>query len=355
MKFIIATGGTGGHIFPALNVATELKREGHNVHFIGVFGDYKERIGKKGFEMDEIEAKGFSVEKFWPAVLGMLKSLKMSFRLLRQYKPDGVVGFGGYASFPVVMAAFFLRIPTLIHEQNVMPGKANIVLSKFVNRIALSFEKSQKFFNSKKTIVTGYPCHINMKQINRTEVLSKFGLKQDYFTIIVFGGSLGSHRINLEFSNAVDLLQEKYSIQAIHCSGKIDYPFLSEEYKKKKIPYCLFEFLDGIESAYKVADLVISRAGAATISELARFKVPAILIPYPYAHEHQKENALVLQEAKVAYMLEEKDLSAQKLSEAIVQFFENSPSTPEIEKRLKGIFYPDAMERLVKETLALAK
>ena len=354
MKFVIATGGTGGHLFPALRVARELKRAGNDILFLGSFARGKEQIQKSGFIFEEIGAKGFVAVSFKGkiiSVIAMIKAMFKSIRSLKKFKPDVVLGFGGYGAFPVVLSAVFLRYPTLIHEQNAVPGRANAILAKFVRKIAISFQKSSRYFNPKKTVLTGCPCHLPRHDADRAEILNEFQLKEGKITILVFGGSQGSQRINEAFIETARILKEKLDFQVIHISGGQDYQKLQDQYNQLGIPFALFEFLDKMEDAYHISDLVVSRAGAVTVSEIAAFQLPAIFIPYPYAYGHQKENASVLCDGNSAQFIEDKDLSVLRLGETILTVLDHRDTN----RNLKNICFPDAVQRLVQEALCLTQ
>jgi len=352
---MIATGGTGGHIFPALELAAELKKAGHDVHFVGAFRNSFKKIQSQGFAVRELGAVGFSWRTSGAFVLNTLRAAVVSRNVLRDFHPDVVVGFGGYGAFPVVLSAFLLRIPTLLHEQNVVPGKANRILAKLVNRVAISFAKSQKFFKASKTVLTGCPSHQDRVTQDKKDLLRKWGLSADRITLLILGGSQGSHTINMEFLKALAFLKDKVNLQVVHQSGKSDYEEIRKQYAGLKVPFCLFEFIEDVEQVYKIADLVISRAGAVTVSEIALFNLPAILIPYPYAHGHQRENAVILAELNIAKIIDEKFLSAKILSDTIMTCLNQRPSREEIRERIRGMCFPDAAQRLAKEVIALAR
>ena len=359
MKIIFATGGTGGHLFPALKVAQELKDRGHEIFFLGSFDKDASRMKKSGFTFQDLHARGLTLtngKDFIQSVILILKASFTSWRLLKVMGPQVVIGFGGYGAFPVVLSAILLGYPTMIHEQNVVPGKANALLAKFVKKIAISFQKSSRYFEARKTILTGCPCNIGrgkVDQLDKRDILKNFHLKENKTTIMVLGGSQGSHRINEEFMRAAEGLKEQLDFQAIHISGKSDYPQLQTFYSKLGIPFALFEFLEEIDCAYRIAHLVISRAGAVTVTEIALFHVPAILIPYPYAQGHQKANALILSEANVATLIEEKDLSAERLKNEILNLLNHQWESQTIEPRIKEICIPDAAQRLAHEVVTL--
>jgi len=356
MKIILATGGSGGHFFPALKVAEELREKGHEVFFCGSFG----KLGtcpKSGpvpsFPFINISAKGLtfkSLGKFLDSAGVMTRAIGEAWGVLRKVKPDVVVGFGGYGSFAIVFSAvLFFRIPTLIHEQNAMPGKANAVLARMVKRIAVSFEGSRKHFSRRKTVLTGCPCNITSRKFARGEIARAFGLQEDQRILLVLGGSQGSQRINQGFLQAAAMLQKEIKFQVIHISGRKDHKNLENQYKQLGIPVALFAFLDKIESAYHLADGVISRAGAVSITEIAAAQIPAILIPYPHAGGHQKYNARVLSSTGQAQIIEEQNLSAEVLKQAILTMINQ-------EKKISSkVYFPDAAKRLTQAILEVAR
>jgi len=356
MKFVIATGGTGGHLFPSIQVAEELNRQGHDIVFLGSFKRTSEQMQKTGFPYEDLNAKGlilaWSGESF-DSMITMVKATIRAFRSLKEIKPDAVLGFGGYGAFPAVFSALLLRYPTLIHEQNVVPGKANAFLSKFVKRIAVSFAKSVPYFNSKKTVLTGCPCHFPRENMDRVEILKEFHLDQNKKTILVVGGSQGSRRVNEIFLEAIKLLKGRLDFQVIHIAGKQDYENCRCQYDLLGIPFALFKYLDKMEEAYCAADLAISRSGAVTVSEIASFQLPAIFLPYPYARGHQKENASVLCETRLSRLIEDKDLSATKLTEQILELLTRPLNAQVKTDQFKDICFPDATQRLAQEALSL--
>jgi len=285
----------------------------------------------------------------------MFKSVIRSFVIVCEKKPDVVIGFGGYGAFPVVVAAWMRGIPTMIHEQNVVPGKANKVLAKVARKIAISFKDSKQYFPIQKTVLTGCPPYAEDIEETREELFMKFSLEKNRFTVLVIGGSQGSHHINVELIKAIKALEGVVPLQVIHLCGKRDYDLLKEEYRHLEIPFCLYDFLDEMGEAYKVADLIISRAGALTITEIIMARVPAILVPYPYAGTHQLENARVLENAQAARIIQDRDLTVDTLSSAIKDFYQQKMDKEELEKRVQSLLYPQAALHLCQEAVALVQ
>lgn len=357
MKFVIATGGTGGHLFPALMVAQELGRDGHDILFLGSFSRGTDQMNKSGFSFEDLGARGFHMGSWREgagSVIAMAGAARKALRSLRRFRPDAVIGFGGYGAFPVVFSAALMNYPALIHEQNVIPGRANAMLANFVKRIAISFRKSAKYFSPRKTVFTGCPCHLPRENVDRTMIFKAFRLEEGKITILVFGGSQGSRRINEVFMETAQALKAKLDFQVVHVLGRGDDQKFRERYHQLGIPFALFEFLDKMEDAYHIADLVISRAGAVTVTEIAGFGLPAVLIPYPYARGHQKENASVLRETKTACVIEDHDLSVSKLTRAVLSAAGHRSGARE-PGRFRDICVPDAAQRLAREALQLTR
>lgn len=355
MKIVLATGGTGGHLFPALETAKVLREEGHEIHFLGSFGLGMDSIERNGFAFRNLSARGLTSWKpnsLFPFSIQMVRAVFRSLGYLIKLKPDAVVGFGGYGAFPVILGALILRYPTLIHEQNVVPGRANKLLARFAGKVAVSFQASTKYFQGRKIVLTGCPTRLSKNNLDRNETLKDLDLQEGKTTILVFGGSQGSHRINEDFLKTAALLKKDLDFQVIHIAGRQDYLSLRGEYLKLGIPFALFDFFERMEQAYTVSDLVISRAGASTVMEIAMFHKPALLIPYPYAKGHQRQNAWALCETKLAKVLEEKDLNPLRMKKEILSLLQCSADIQKDSQR-ESIYVPDAARRLASEILNL--
>jgi len=347
MKVLIATGGTGGHIFPAIETAKVLRIRGHHVSFAGVLGQAEDRIKALNFSLFPLAAKGLNDRSF----LGWLnfgstmsQAIFRSFSVIRKCAPDKIIGFGGYGTFPVVMAGALMRRPVLIHEQNVVPGKANALLSKIVKKVAISFEGSRKFLDRNKVVWTGCPCN-HSSLPTKSEGLSAFGLEAGKKTIVLIGGSQGSHRLNEIF---FELMKDPSfaHYQAIHMTGLKDFSLYEARYREVNLPVKAYAFIDNIAQAYAAADIVIARAGAATISELGLVGLAAVLVPYPFAGNHQKYNADVLSDAGAAIIVEQKDLTKNSLKEALTRMLLSNFSKEDVLKKTKGLFQTDAALQL---------
>jgi UDP-N-acetylglucosamine--N-acetylmuramyl-(pentapeptide) pyrophosphoryl-undecaprenol N-acetylglucosamine transferase len=257
---------------------------------------------------------------------------------------------------PVIIFAWFLRINTLIHEQNVIPGRANMFLAMLADRIAISFPKTRDYFRryGKKIAYTGNPIRPELTLKDKLEALNFFGFSNDKFTILVMGGSQGSHRINVEFQKAISGISRELGFQIIHLSGSRDYSFLKPRYNGLNTQVRLFDFLKPMHYAYSAADLVISRAGATTISEIIFFALPAILIPYPYARAHQFANARILEENGCAVIMAEEELSTGRLKSGIEYFMSHPDKMKNMRLAYRDFIIPDSSQELGREIIALA-
>ncbi len=322
MKIAIAAGGTGGHLYPGIALGQALVH--HEVVFLVRRGDLgKPILEKSGFKVREISGQGFprkiSLKIFtfpFKFVMGILEAL---FFLISQ-KPDRVVGMGGYLSVPVVIMAKLLGIPTLLHEQNVIPGMANKFLSRLVDSVAVSFEDSLAFFPKSKVWVSGLPVRSEMGQTDRTTGRRNFGLELETTTYLVFGGSLGAQKLNSTVVETWDLLtRQGHTFQVLHITGAGDYARVENLYKGMSVKSKVFPYCHAMADAYAAADVVISRAGASTLAELMLTKRRAVLIPYPYAtNDHQTANAQVLVKMGQGALIFEKDLTPAKLCESLI-------------------------------------
>ncbi|MFH1562407.1 MAG: undecaprenyldiphospho-muramoylpentapeptide beta-N-acetylglucosaminyltransferase [Nitrospirota bacterium] len=329
MRIIITGGGTLGHIYPGLAIADKLRTEKAclkaEILFIGTTAKMeKEVIQKEGFNFKGVDVQG------WTGKMGILKFITklivgvfLGIKYIREFRPDVVIGMGGFASVPTVLAAVLLKVPTLIHEQNTIPGKANRLLAKLVNKVAISFLDSKQFLPAKKIELTGNPIRGQMGNIPKRVALDKLGLDTDKFTLLIFGGSKGAHRINEVMSQTIRLLPED-KIQVIWATGEKDYAQIKELTEKLQIKTVVKEFFFEMALGYAASDLVICRAGATTLAEIITCNLPAILIPYPYATDnHQEYNAKLLVEKGVAMMLRESEIAVEKLTKSILELAQN--------------------------------
>lgn len=358
VKIAIATGGTGGHINPARGAAATLKKIPRaKIIFVSPNKELKNSLAKEGIEAYIIPSPRIKLNSplsLISGLFGLFFALFASIYYLVKIRPQIVVGFGGYAAFPVVLSACILGIPTAIHEQNVVMGKANRVLSHLVKKIMVSFDDAKELLKSRKVTLTGNPIREGLRKIDKGQARGHLGLEENLFTILVMGGTSGAHNINEKFTQALTSTKIKdKGIQVIHLAGENDFEFINQLYKTINLKSRVYSFSEEVAYFFSAADLVISRAGGSTISELSYFQVPSILIPYPYAGAHQKENAKALTKNNKAVMIEDSKLDAEILAGYIEDFIAHPEKLNMMRKRFLDEGGLNASEKIAKEVLAL--
>jgi len=359
MRCVIAGGGTGGHLFPGMAIAEAFvdREKGNDVLFIGTEKGIEARILPGGkFPLKTIRAKpiqGKSPLEKMKAIWDLPMAVSEARTILREFQPQLVLGVGGYASGPALLAASLLGIKRAIQEQNVMPGMTNRILKWFSHRIFVSFEESKKYFPRTKTLLTGNPI--------RKEFLAALtedkarGEKKDRFTLLIFGGSAGAHRINRAMIEALgDLQGMKSSLKIIHQTGKEDFSFVSREYREKGFDALVKPFFEDLPVYYRLADLVVCRSGAGTVAELAVCGKAALLIPYPYAaHDHQLINARKLVDVGAARMILDQELNGKIMAQVILHLHDHPEERSKMEEAIQRLARPRAAEEIVDHCYAL--
>lgn len=355
-KLLIAGGGTGGHLFPGIAIAEEfLGRDPHyQVLFIGTQKGLEATVvSRHGYPLQFISISGFSGKSVFEKlkVLFLIPiSFFQSFLILRKFKPDVVLGVGGYASFPILFIAFFLRIKKkAIQEQNFRPGLTNSLLSYFVRKIFVSFEATSAFFPPEKVLVSGNP----VRKFSRGH--SEAAATRKKFTIFILGGSRGSHSLNRAMLEALPYLEPiKEEILLIHQTGKKDIEWVRATYFEHQWEAEIYEFIGSIDDIYSRADFVICRAGASTVSELSILGKAVLFVPYPFAtYNHQEENAKLLESAGAARLLLDWQLSGSVLAKEIQYALEHPRELEEMRKRILPFSRPYATQTIVDELLKL--
>ncbi|MBU4310199.1 undecaprenyldiphospho-muramoylpentapeptide beta-N-acetylglucosaminyltransferase [bacterium] len=361
MRILITGGGTGGHIYPALAIANRLREENHEILFVGAEEALdREIITREGFTFKSIPVLplkrrfSFSIFKFGiKFIMGFFRA----FPILFNFRPQLIVGTGGYSSAPVALAAYFLRIPLLIHEQNLYPGLTNRFLSRFAREIDITFPEPKEYFKKRKVKITGNPIRIEILDRDRKKALKNLKLYSGKFNLLVFGGSQGAKAINYCLAQILKKgLLEGKGLQIILLSGFFDFEYLIQAAKSSKIPLLIKPFLHNMADAYGAADLVISRAGATTLAELTACSLPAILIPYPRAtRRHQEYNACFLAKEGAAMVILENDLSPERLADSILRLMEDRERLKKMRERSRGLGMPWATDRVVESIYRLGK
>ncbi|MCL2145017.1 MAG: undecaprenyldiphospho-muramoylpentapeptide beta-N-acetylglucosaminyltransferase [Endomicrobia bacterium] len=322
MNIIIAASGTGGHIYPGIALALEMKEKGFDpVFFISNNEASVEIIKNSGFEYVPFNFSGMPRKLSFSFFMFLLKLDLAFFKALRnifKYKPAAVVGVGGYISVPAVIAAKICGKKTYIHEQNTIPGMANKLLNRFADKTMISFKGSEKYFKNKKNIVfTGYPVRKEIFAAVKDGGCDALKFDKNIFTLMIFGGSLGAVKLNETAFDAVKILSKKINMQAIHITGKKGHEEIKNKAANEK-NYKVFDYMHDIASAYAASDAVICRAGAGAVFELQLLGKPAVLVPYPYAADnHQYYNAKEAAQSGNMTIIEEKDLTPENLAGAV--------------------------------------
>lgn len=356
MKMLVAGGGTGGHLYPGIALAEELttRQEGNEVLFVGTKRGIESRVlPSLPYGLETIEVVGLKGKGLFGMLRGLLqvpKAIAQSFRILREFKPDIAVGVGGYASGPMILACWLSGIPSVILEQNTIPGITNRILSRFVNAVFTTFESSAAFFPRKKVQALGNPIR---RQLLDNFLRSK--IPDDRFDILVLGGSQGAHALNLRMVEAAgNLLDLEDSIRIVHQTGPADLELVKRGYADIGLEVDVRAFIDDMSAAYLRADLVICRAGATTIAELLVAKKAAILIPYPYAADnHQELNAKAMVDVNAAVMFQERGMDGRLLADKIRELKNNPERVQEMERAASIAGRPEAAREIINALLEI--
>ena len=363
LRIIISGGGSGGHIFPAIAIARSLLEKNKNIKFLFVGA-------KNKMEMEKVPNEGFKIKGLWISgfqrrltIKNLLFPLKLLFSLvssaliIKRFKPDLVIGTGGFASGPILYVASKSNIPTLIQEQNSYPGITNRILSKYVNLICVAYQNMDKFFPKEKICITGNPIRKSILEDNYSfdEAIKKFDLDPKKSTVLVIGGSLGARTINESILEGLNKIKNN-DLNLIWQTGEA----FSEKANKKinqinTKGISTFSFIKEIELAYKVADIIISRAGAIAISELCSVGKPVILVPSPnVAENHQYKNAQSLVNKNAALMVKDAD-SNDKLVEAIINLKNNNSIREDLSRNIKIMELKDSSKVIADYALELLR
>jgi UDP-N-acetylglucosamine--N-acetylmuramyl-(pentapeptide) pyrophosphoryl-undecaprenol N-acetylglucosamine transferase len=357
-RIIIAGGGTGGHIFPAIAIANAFKRQDTKTEilFIGALGKMEmERVPQAGYKIEGIPIAGFnrsSLIKNIGLPWKLLKSFLKVRRIVDGFKPDAVIGVGGYSSFPVLRYAQTKAIPTFIHESNSFAGKSNKLLGKKATKIFVATDGMETFFPKEKIVITGNPIRpaiATADAISTEEALQYFDLKKGKITLLAVGGSLGARSINEAIEKGLDVLLQ-YDIQLIWQTGKTEAARWKERAAGREGIW-VSEFITAMEYAYAAADIVISRAGAMAIAELCVVQKPVVFVPYPFAAEdHQTANARTLVKQEAAMMVKDSE-AAEKVVPMVVGLAKDTGRRNNLKINIGKYAMQNADEHIIKEVL----
>ena len=363
LKVIISGGGTGGHIFPAVSIANAIKGidPEADILFVGAEGRMEmQRVPDAGYPIIGLPIEGFDRKNPFKNIRVLWKILKCQLKarnIIRDFKPQVVVGVGGYASGPTLKTAGQMGIPTLIQEQNSYAGVTNKLLAKSASKICVAYEGMERFFPADKIILTGNPVRQQLLNTNITheQAVMQFGLNPTLPTILIIGGSLGARTINESVLAALDDIRQS-GIQIIWQTGKFYSQHIAEELAKHSKIANLYvsDFISNMDVAYAAADLVISRAGASSISELCMLGKPCILVPSPnVAEDHQTKNALALVHRDAALMVKDAD-APQQLIKLAMEVVRDTQQLTSLSSHIKEMALPDSANIIAKEVIRLA-
>ena len=364
MRVLIAGGGTGGHVYPGITIAQELAASQADVLFVGT---------KKGLEAEIVPRYGFAFaavssryikRTLSPAIFATCGSAARGVfdaaAIIRNYKPDVVVGMGGYVAGPVLLAAATMRVPTLIHEQNAFAGVTNRLLGRFVRQIALGYPEAAKFFPAKKVTVTGNPVRRDINSYTRLEGRRAFGLHAERKLLLVAPGSQGARRINQAMLEAAPTFHARTDLQVMQMTGRSQFAEVCAQMVDRGGQgspegqccrwgnYLVVPYIHDMPHAYAAADLLVGRGGALSAAEITMRGLPALLIPYPFAAEnHQLFNAQVLEKHGAARVLLDKDVTGESLSSTVLEMLDAPQTLALMRQNSKKLAKPDATQKIV--------
>lgn len=362
-RVIISGGGTGGHIFPAVAIADELKRQFSDVDilFVGAEGKMEmEKVPQAGYKITGLPIVGLQRKltlKNFVLPFKIIKSMMLARKTIKSFNPEVVIGVGGYASGPTLKTASMLGIPTLVQEQNSFAGKTNMLLAKKANTLCVAYDGMEKFFPKEKIVLTGNPVRLEVTQIEgkRNEAFQFYGLDNSKPTILVIGGSLGARTLNESLIEGIEKLKQQ-GIQVLWQCGKLYYDELINRLKEKDMTGIhLTQFISRMDLAYALADVIISRAGAISVSELCLIHKPAILVPSPnVAEDHQTHNAMALVNKQAAILVKDIDAKSTLVDEAI-KLINDKELQLKLSQNITQLGKPNATKDIVNEIIKITK
>lgn len=355
---LIAGGGTGGHLYPGVALAEELttRQQGNEVLFVGTPRGLEARVlPDLGYRLDLLEVLPLKGRGFLGVLRGLLalpRALLAARSILNRFAPDIAVGVGGYASGPLLFAAWLRGIPSVVLEQNTVPGFTNRVLAKIADAVFIAFESSARYFPRRKVMALGNPIR---RQLLDNFLRSK--LPDDRFNILVLGGSQGAHALNLRMLEAATKLGDlSASIRIIHQTGEMDEALVKKGYQDTGLTADVYAFIDDMSAVYRRADLVVCRAGATTIAELLVAKKAAIMVPYPFAADnHQELNAREMVERGAAVMLRERELDGERLAQEVRGLYGDRARIAQMERAASLAGRPEAAREIVDACVEIAR
>ncbi len=363
MKILIAGGGTGGHVFPGIAVAEELRSSYPQVEVLFIGGRHgleAQAVPEAGFKLRTLATAGFPRRRWWRwpwAALVNGFGFVQALWIVLSERPRAVLGTGGYVSGPVSVAARLLGVPLLLQEQNSIPGLTNRWLARIANEVHLSFLEARRYFSRRDHLkVTGNPVRSYILSGERDQALREFQLEAGRPTLFVFGGSLGARRINGAAVDALRRLKGRVDVQCILQTGKEEYETVKQAVEQEQLPATVLPFVRKMHLAYAAADLVVCRAGAMTLAEIAVCGRPSILVPYPFAaHDHQRVNAANLADRGAAVMIDDAELTGERLAREIAHLLADRTLLSRMSANARLFARPDAASRLARSLVSWAE
>ena len=366
MKVLMTGGGTAGHINPAIAIANTIKKNNPNaeIAFVGTERGLENKlVPKENYPLYHVDVMGFerslSIKNIKAAYLAFISPIKAK-KLIREFKPDIVIGTGGYASWPVLKAASSMGIPTAVHESNALPGLAIRKLQRCVDRIFVNFKQTEQYISEKEKVMhVGNPLRCGFGGLEYEEARQKLGIKKDQTLILSFGGSLGAHRINeVSLNFMCNYAKNDTSVIHYHATGAYDFKEFSEKFKECGLEKCpnirLVEYIHDMPVRMSAADVIICRAGAMTISELAMMKKACVMIPSPnVVDNHQYKNAKVLADANAVIMLEEAYMNDEIFEDSVVSLIKDKEKRKTLSENIADFANTDANKLIYDEVIRL--
>lgn len=359
-RLVVGGGGTGGHLFPGIAVAQAFKNRqpGNQVLFVNAGRPLEVNIlSRLGWPQRSIAIEGIKGRGRWQQFKAACKipgALWRAGRILRQFRADLVLGVGGYSAGPVVTAAGLLGIPSVLHEQNRLPGITNRILGRLVDRVYLTFDESREYFNPDKITVSGNPVRDEILALAAEPVAQAEKADSRFFTVLVVGGSQGAQAINLAVADALAFLKDVQTVRFVHQTGEQYAEEMREAYRRYGIEAQVEAFFDDMASLYAQADMIVCRAGATTVAEITVAGKAAVFVPFPFAaDDHQTQNALALANLGAAEMIRQEELNGPALAKMIRGYMENRVLLTEMAAKARALGHPDAARVIVDDLYRL--
>lgn len=364
-RFLISGGGTGGHIFPALAIANQIKSENPNAEILFIGANHKmemRRVPEAGYHIEGLDVYGIKRDFSLSGIISnlklpfvLMKTMRRAKKIISDFKPDVAIGVGGFASGPALQAAIALGVPALIQEQNSYPGVTNKILSKKVKKICVAYDGLECYFPAEKIVKTGNPIRAEILKLARkdADAYRFFDFSSDKKTVLVMGGSLGARSINMCIRNNIEAIAQS-GVQLLWQTGEAFYNEIPAAEIEQKYPQIkIVPFIQKMNYAYSIADYIVSRAGALAIAELTIVGVPTILVPFPFAAEdHQTKNAAALAKANAAILVPDKDVEERMVPE-LLSLIADEEKAKQMSENIRCFALPNAIHLIVKEVMDL--